>query len=134
MSGTARTVETRVQISVFVENRPGQLAAIAAELGARGVNILALSLSEGLDHGYVRLLVDRPDEALAALSERRHLCFTREVRVVELEHQPGRLGELLSEWGREGLNVEYAYTGVTPAGRPLLVVNVERAEEEPQNR
>ncbi len=127
MSGTAAKVGTAVQISVFVENRPGELAAIAAELGARGVNILALCLAEGIDHGYVRLVVDRPDEAAAVLTERRHMFFTREVRIVELEHQPGRLGELLGEWGRQGLNVEYAYTGVTTEGRPLVVVKVEPA-------
>ncbi|MCX7818824.1 MAG: ACT domain-containing protein [Kiritimatiellae bacterium] len=125
MSTTSTNVQTATQISVFVDNRPGSLAEVAAELGARGVNILALSLAEGLDHGYVRVVVDQPEVATAVLAERRHMFFTREVRLVELEHRPGRLGELLGEWGRAGLNVEYCYTGATPEGRPLVVVKVE---------
>ncbi len=129
MSGRAAKVEPAVQISVFVENRPGELAAIAAELGARGINILALCLAEGIEHGYVRLVVDRPEEAVAVLTERRHMFFTREVGLVELEHQPGRLGERLGEWGRQGRNVEYAYTGVTAEGRPFVVVKLESPTE-----
>lgn len=127
MKPSEENLKTAVQISVFVENRPGELASIASELGAQGVNILALCLAEGIDHGYVRLVVDRPETAVTVLTDRRHMFFTRAVHLVELEHQPGRLGELLEQWVRKGVNLEYAYTGVTPEGRPLVVVKTESA-------
>ena len=56
------------QISVFSENRPGRLAAIAHALGEENVNILAFSIAEANGFGVVRALVDQPEKAYRKLS------------------------------------------------------------------
>jgi len=121
------TMEPQVQVSVYVDNKPGALAEIVAALAARGINILALSLAEGIDHGYVRLLVDRPKEAVRVLSDTRHLFFTRDVLVARLPHQPGALASLLARWGAAGVNVEYAYSGIAD-GAAIVAAKVDRPE------
>ena len=42
------------QISVFLENEPGTLALVVHLLGRNHINIVGLSLAEGLSHGYGR--------------------------------------------------------------------------------
>ena len=51
------------QISLFLENKPGRLAAICRTLTESGVNIASLSLADTTDFGIVRLLVDRWEKA-----------------------------------------------------------------------
>ena len=62
-------VKVLQQISVFLENRPGQLSALAAALAERGVNLRALSIAETDRFGIARLITDSNETALAALHE-----------------------------------------------------------------
>ena len=52
--GAAMRVER--QLSVFLDNRPGTLARTCQALAKEGVNILALSMSDTVDHIVVRLI------------------------------------------------------------------------------
>ena len=58
------------QISLFVENRLGALQRVLGKLEAAGVHVWALSVVEGADHAVVRLIVDKPAEALEAFKGR----------------------------------------------------------------
>ena len=42
------------QISVFIENKSGGLAAITDELAAEGINLRALSMADNADFGILR--------------------------------------------------------------------------------
>ena len=55
------------QISIFVENKSGRLAEITAAIAAAGIDIRALSIADTTNFGILRLIVDKPDEAEAAL-------------------------------------------------------------------
>ena len=57
------------QLSIFVENKSGRLAEITAVLAENGIDIRALSVADNTDFGILRLIVDRPDEAAAALGK-----------------------------------------------------------------
>ena len=57
------------QLSVFVEDQPGTLAAVSNLLGKHDINIYALSLAEGLGHGYVRMVVDKHEEAMSVFAK-----------------------------------------------------------------
>ncbi|NCC51839.1 MAG: ACT domain-containing protein, partial [Spartobacteria bacterium] len=46
------------QISVSVQNEPGTLAELTSFLGDNDINVYALTLTGGIDHGYVRMVVD----------------------------------------------------------------------------
>ena len=52
------------QISVFLENRAGQLAEITGLLAGQGVDLRAISIAETSDYGILRMIVD--DSAKAA--------------------------------------------------------------------
>ena len=56
-----------IQISIFLENRLGALLGVTRVLEAQSVNICAVSITDAADHAVVRLVVDRPSLASAAL-------------------------------------------------------------------
>ena len=49
------------QISIFLENKPGQLSQICRDLADAGINIATLSLADTSDFGIVRMIVDDHD-------------------------------------------------------------------------
>ena len=98
------------QISVFLENRPGTLSAVIDTLRESGINMLALSLSEGLDIGYLRIIVDQHDHAVAVLQKAGHLVIVREVVLLTVANEPGGLASAIDVWAKAGVNVEYAYS------------------------
>lgn len=117
------------QLSVFLDDTPGTLGRVACLLGDRGINILALTLAEGLEHGYVRMVVDRLEEAARLLDENGYLFFEREVLLLELANEPGALGRAATRWGEAGINLEYAYCAASPGlDRGLVVVKVDQLD------
>ena len=61
---------TVYQISVFLENRAGQLAEIAKILGDNGIDMRAISIAETTDYGVLRLIVDQPQKTTSILLQR----------------------------------------------------------------
>ena len=57
------------QLSIFVENKAGRLAQIAAVIAEAGIDIRALSIADTTNFGILRLIVDKPDEAEQALKD-----------------------------------------------------------------
>jgi hypothetical protein len=110
------------QLSVFVEDQPGTLAAVTNLLGRHGINIFALTLAEGLGHGYVRMVVDKHDEAVKALRAADELTMERDVILLELSNQPGSLGRVAETLAAVGVNLEYAYCAGGPSVDKGLVV------------
>jgi hypothetical protein len=118
------------QLSVFVEDQPGTLAAVSNLLGKHDINIYALSLAEGLGHGYVRMVVDKHDEAMEIFREADELTLDRDVILLELSNQPGSLGRVAGTLAAAGVNLEYAYCASGPSvDRGLVVVRVDHSEK-----
>lgn len=59
------------QISIFVENKPGRLADITSLVAEKGIDIRALSIADTTDYGILRLIVNDPEKAEAALKDSR---------------------------------------------------------------
>ncbi len=120
------SAKTGTQISVFLEDAPGTLAGVAERLGKSGINIHALTLAEGLGHGYVRMVVDKPDVAHRVLKEAGELVMEREVLLLELSNAPGSLGRVARALGDAGINLEYVYCAGGPSvDKGLVVVKVD---------
>jgi hypothetical protein len=99
-------------LTVILEDRPGQLARVGELAGTAGVNIQGLAAFTGDSHGVIHLLVDDADveRAKAALKqEGMGIADERRVLVVDIEDRPGTLGELARELADANVNVELAY-------------------------
>ena len=116
------------QISIFSENRPGRLAAIAVALRDAGINIFAFSIAEADGFGVVRALVDRPEDAHRTLTELGFRVSFTEVIGVKMRDEPGGLSEIASILGDAGINIEYAYAYSGKDGA-VLIVRVDQVED-----
>ena len=58
------------QISVFLENKAGQLADITGILSENQVNMRAINIAETADYGVLRLIVDDAPKASSILLEK----------------------------------------------------------------
>lgn len=99
------------QISIFIDNRPGSLAAVIDLLRENDINMTALSLSEGLEIGYLRIIVDNPGKAKRVLHGKGHLVIERDVLLLDVANEPGGMAAAIDKLARAGVNVEYAYSG-----------------------
>ncbi len=97
------------QLSVFVQNKSGQLGDITRVLKRENVNIKAMSLADTTDFGVLRLMVDDTDKAAAALRSAGFTVGITPVLAVEVEDTPGGLAGVLEMLAAQAINVEYLY-------------------------
>ncbi len=112
------------QLSVFVENRVGTLGAITGALREQGIDIRAISLSDTVEYGIVRLIVSDPERTEKALREKSFAVSITEVMGVMLEDAPGGLDAVLKILERESISVEYVYAYVSKSQDACVILSV----------
>jgi hypothetical protein len=101
------------QLSLFLENRPGQLLVPCRLLGEAGIDILTMSLADTAQFGILRLVVKEADRARALLEQAGMVVNVTEVLAVDVPDRPGGLAEVLAAFDRAGVSVEYMYPFAT---------------------
>ncbi len=97
------------QLSLFLENRPGQLKYPCEVLGKAGIDVLAMSLADTQQFGILRLIVEDPERAQRALEAAGCVVNLTEVLAAEVPDRPGGLGQVLGAFEEAGLSIEYMY-------------------------
>lgn len=110
------------QISVFVENKPGRMAKVAACLAENNINLQAMSIADTSDFGILRFIVDRPEEAKAVLKEKGFAVRLTDVIAVPLSHSPGSLARVMSVLDASGIGVEYMYAFTAKTSADAIAV------------
>ena len=110
------------QISMFLENKPGQLSAVCRELAEAGINITTLSLADTSDFGIVRMIVDDHEKAKTILGDKGHVVNVREVIAVCVPDRPGGMAEVMQVLDKAGTNVEYSYAFAFHKGEKAVLV------------
>lgn len=98
-------------LTVYLDDQPGELARVTSFLGNAEVNILGFcSVRSGGGKAEVHLLVDDLPLAFAALAAAgAQVASEQEVLVVTVDDRPGVLGELARKLGDGGVNITLAY-------------------------
>ena len=113
------------QISVFLENRTGQLAEITRLLADNGIDIRALSIAETVDYGLARMIVDDSHKASAILLEHGDILSKTPVWAVEVPDRPAGLAEVLAVLADAHVDVEYMYSLFTNKdGHAYMVLRI----------
>jgi hypothetical protein len=110
------------QLSVFLDNKPGTLAAICEELANQKINIFALSISDTTDHSVVRIVVSDPKRASYLLEDRGALVVENNVLMMENANKPGTLAAIAKRLGKAKINIEYAYLATSPSSKKGLAI------------
>ena len=98
------------QISVFLENKAGQLADITGILSQNQVNMRAINIAETTDYGVLRLIVDDAAKASSILLEQGCILTMTPVVGVAVPDTPGGLSKVLSVISCAEIDVEYMYS------------------------
>lgn len=98
------------QISVFLENRSGQLSEITSILAENNVDLRAIHIAETSDYGVLRLITANPQEASRILLENGFILSMTPVVAVAVTDEPGGLAKLLNILAGSGLDIEYMYS------------------------
>lgn len=100
-------------LTVILEDRPGELARLGEATGSAGVNIEGMCAMTGEGRGMIHLLVD-DDKASAARQAIEGvgmgIADEREVLVVDIEDRPGTMGELARQLSEASVNIELVYS------------------------
>lgn len=118
------------QISVFLENRAGQLSNITKVLSDNGVDLRAINIAETADYGVLRLIPADAQKASAVLLENGFIMAMTPVIAVAVPDRPGGLNSLLEALSEENIGIEYMYSVFSSnSGEALMVLQVGEAEK-----
>ena len=110
------------QLSIFVQNRSGKLAASLSVLRDSGIDVRALTIADTPDFGILRLLVDDADKAETVLYDNGFLVQTTDVVVVPVLDERGGLASLLEPMAEAGVNIEYMYSLIARDAKDAFMV------------
>ena len=117
------------QISVFVENVPGQLSEVSKILGENNIDMSALSLSDTTEFGILRLIVNDPEKACDVLRAQDFVVKQNYVVAVVVDDRPGGLTGVLDILAAANVGVEYMYAFVgSKDGHAVVVIRPDHAE------
>ena len=110
------------QISVFVDNKPNQLAGVMKMIKECRINVRALSLADTSDFGIVRMIVNDTDKTVEKLKAASYAVTVTEVVAISIPDSPGQLSRVLDILGGSNVNLEYLYTFLGKSDRSVSFV------------
>lgn len=124
------------QVGVYLDNRPGSLSEVMAQLEKNGIRVFALSIADAGEYGLVRMVTEDPVKATVVLENAEYnLAKSRkntEVTAVFIteENKMSKITKILADGG---INIEYAYSSAVHVdGKIALILrasDVENAEK-----
>ncbi len=115
------------QLSLFVQNQPGQLIGPCRMLASAGVDIRTLALADTEQFGILRLIVSDWQRAATALRDAGYVINITEVVAVEVPDEPGGLAHVIDAFENSEVNIEYMYA--FPFGRQGKAVLIFRFDK-----
>ena len=98
------------QISVFLENRAGQLAEITKVLAENGIDLRAISIAETTDYGVLRMIGDEAQRAKTILLDSGYIMSVTPVLAVSVPDAPGGVASVLKLLAEGHIDIEYMYS------------------------
>jgi len=98
-------------VTVYLDDQPGELARLGQILGEAGVNIEGFcAIASAGGQAETHVLIEDAAVAFDALAAAGiEVVFEQEVAVVPVEDRPGELGQVSRKLGDAGVNITLAY-------------------------
>jgi len=98
------------QLSIFIENKKGELTDITKILSTNKISLKAINLVDTTEFGILRLLVDDADSTKRILDDNGFSLTITEVFAVSINDHIGSFNEVLALLSENDINIEYTYT------------------------
>lgn len=117
------------QFSVFLPNKPGELARLIDAIARAKVNVLALTIVDSQEHGVVRVVAEEHDAIRTIVANLNLHVTDTDVLRVDLSNKPGALAQVVGLLASAKININYAYvTSGAPGGRTTGILKVSDAK------
>ena len=120
---------TLKQLSVFIPNKPGQLANFFELLMENNIYIRSMTIAETEDYGLLLLLVDQTEKCIGILEEKEILYSITNVIAIELSNNITELYKISKTLGANDINIEYLYFLVLDDHRNGVVLRLDDNEK-----
>ena len=118
-------MESCVQFSFFLVNKPGVLTQIFTDLAKNKINIRSVAMMDSMEHGVLRMIVDDPVAARPVLRNLNVPVTETDVLAVTLDNRPGAAADLCEKLSADKVNIAYMYcTGGAKGGKTSVVLKV----------
>ena len=97
------------QLSLFLENKPGNVRKACRTLADNGVNIETMALADTEQFGILRILVKDWERAKNVFENNGVVVRVSDVVALAVGHRPGGLADILDVLDDANLNIEYMY-------------------------
>ncbi|MFX1343684.1 MAG: hypothetical protein ACFFBC_07095 [Promethearchaeota archaeon] len=113
-----------IQLSVFLEDKPGVLAKFIKLLMDNKIFVRALTVAKTSEYGLLLVLVDKPEQCIILLEKEDYLLSTTEVIAIKLNDNPDALYQIPKTLGDNNINIDYCYSTLVKDDS-MLIVRVE---------
>jgi len=118
------------QISVQLQNIPGQLAKLVDILDKEDISAKAISAASTAESSIVRLVVNDPDRAEKVLETFGFTFEVQPVLAVEVPCHPAGMNAIVKPLMDAEINIHYIYTTIERIGKEtILILGVDDHEE-----
>lgn len=118
-------METLLQFSIFLVNKPGVLSQIFRELAKAKINITAVAMMDSMEHGVLRMTVSDPKAARDVFRKLNVQIAETEVLAVPLANRPGAVADVCERLSAAHISVGYMYcTTVSRGGKSVVFLKV----------
>ncbi len=97
------------QLSVFIENKKGELNEATSILFEESITVKSLLLLDSTDFGILRLIVDDSKRAKEILADAGYAVRINEVFAVKVEDQIGKFHKVARILSEHDVNILYTY-------------------------
>ena len=117
------------QISVFIENKPGNIADFTSFLAKNEIDMRAFQIADSSDYGIIRIITDDPFNTLTLLKDNNWICKLTHVIGVKLPDKPGAMANAMNILAAENISVDYVYAFLARGTDDALMVFRVKDEE-----
>ena len=114
-----------LQVSVYLDNRPGSLSEAMSQLDKNQIQVFALSIADAGEFGLVRMVTDDPEKATKVLEDVDYTLAkskrNTEVTAVFMgdEDKISKITKILAE---SSINIEYAYSSAVHVNGKIALI------------
>jgi hypothetical protein len=100
---------TKQQFTLYLENKPGELARITKTFAAAKINLEGISVATTAEVALVQLVVSNATATKRLLSAAKIPFTVQRVAMVPIQNKPGALANVAALLAREKININYVY-------------------------
>jgi len=115
-------MQVTTQLTLLLANKVGTFSAVCRTLSRAGIRIHAFTNDGSADHTVIRLVVDRPSDAIRILETHGALVLEDDVIMIEEANKIGVLDGICEKLAANRVNIEYAYSAASPHNSHGLLI------------